>query len=405
MATKLVIPVASASQLTMGKESYFIAIAPLGRLPFDKIPMDANLRRAGRASGVVRDMLETLTKKPRDFLKGNLGIVLIAEDAHLKYDAAGNPTGLYVEMLTGLHGAANGGHTLTAILLAWQNKVDLSEAHVVIRVNVGVPDAVVKESVVHLNSSQKVDRRSILNKHGVFDDLKAGLEELGFTHINYYQNQAQAENRREDTRQSVVHIIKMLTAVDQKRFNSEINITNQPTSVVGAGASVLDQKNIARAEDLVLNFLPIAAKVEKAICQKVASDHRKLPGVKLATSIKQHSLMPDNTSIPYKIPSVFALPVVAALRAFIEDDEWQLPMEEIWSEVVDVLWKEYSAFLRKEWDMERRNIGGILSNKDIWIHLYSSAQTFHRKYLRRVMAKSAESNGRVPGQVREKTTT
>ena len=111
-----------------------------------------------------------------------------------------------------------------------------------------------------------------------------------------------------------------------------------------------------------------------------------------------------DTSIPYKIPSVFALPVVAALRAFIEDDKWQLPIqsEDILSEVVDILWKEYSSFLRREWDHERRNIGAIVRNKEVWIRLYNCAQAYYRKYLKGAIAQSAESNGRIPTQVREK---
>jgi hypothetical protein len=65
-----------------------MAIAPVSRIPFDKLPLDANLRRANAKSKTVTSMVDTLLKKPQDFLKSNLGIVLIAENAYFKYNPA-----------------------------------------------------------------------------------------------------------------------------------------------------------------------------------------------------------------------------------------------------------------------------------------------------------------------------
>jgi hypothetical protein len=363
------------------------------------LPLDANLRRANAKSRVVKDIIQTLTQKPQDFLKSNLGIVLIVEKAHFKYDAAGNPTGLWVEMLSGLHGVANGAHTLSAIHQAWQGNADLSEAYVVIRVNVGVSDEVVRSAVVHLNTAEKVDRRSILYKYGQLDYLKVGLDDMGFVAINYYQNQAKAENRREDTRQSIVHIIKLLTAVDRERFNADIN--QHPVSIVGGGSGIMEPKTIERAEALLYEFFPVIVRLEKAICQKAAANPRKLPGIKESTD--QDSLMVDGTPIRCKIPSVFALPVVAALRAFIDEDKWQLPMDEILPEVVEVLWKEYSTYLKKEWEKDRRNIGGILRNEEVWILLYNAARSYYIHFLKNTVARSADLNGRSPTPEPEKS--
>jgi hypothetical protein len=346
-------------------------------------------------------MVDTLLKKPQDFLKSNLGIVLIAENAYFKYNPAGEAIALTVEMLSGLHGVANGGHTLSAIYSAHQERADLSAAYVVVRVNVGVLDDALKSAVVHLNTSEKVDKRSILHKYGRLDNLKAGLEEMGFKSINYYQNQARAEGRREDTRQNIIHVIKLLSAIDSKRFDAYAN--QHPTAIAAGGSSALNISAIERAEDLILDFLPTLVRVEKAICQKVAGNHRKLPGIKEAASIQQHSLMVDGTSIPYKIPSVFALPVVAALRALIEDDRWKVPIDDVFQEVIDLLWTEYSSWLRKEWDKDRHNLGGLLRNDSVWICLHNVAAKYYTRYLEGAIARTADLNGRIPSQVRERS--
>jgi len=402
MPTTLVVPVACAGQLTIEKESYFTAIIPVGKLPFDKLPLDANLRRANNKSSIVRGIVRTLTDKPKDLLKSNRGIVLIAEKCYFKYDAVGNPTALVLTMLTGLHGVADGGHTLAAIQLAWRNNVDLSEAYLRLQVNVGAPDPVVRESVVHLNTSEKVDRRSVLNKYGKLDNLKQSLEELGFKQINYYQNQAKSEHRREDTRQSIIHVVKLLVAVDRKRFNPDIG--RHPVSVMGGGGSgAMAHKAIERAEVLITDFLPILVRTEKMVCQKAANDSHKLPGIKDLT--EYDSLMTDGTPIRCKIPSTFALPIIAALRVLIDDeDNWRIPINEILPEVVDLLWKEYSNHLRKEWEKDRKNLGGILRHDQIWILLCNAARNYHIRYLeRREKAGSGEFNGRVPSLSPEKS--
>jgi hypothetical protein len=401
MATKLVIPVVSANSLTLGSESYFMAIAPVSRIPFDKLPLDANLRRANAKSKTVLSMVDTLLKKPQDFLKSNLGIVLIAENAYFKYNPAGEAIALTVEMLSGLHGVANGGHTLSAIYRAHQERADLSEAYVVVRVNVGVKDEAIRNAVVHLNTSEKVDRRSVLHKYGMLDNLKAALDELGYKSINYYQNQAKAEGRRDDTRQNIIHVIKLLILIDNKRWDASQN--QHPTAVGIGGSGTLNVSAIERAEDLVLDFVPTLVQVEKAICQKVAGSPRKLPGVKEAGSIEHHSLMVDGTSIPYRIPSVFALPVIAALRALIEGDRWKVPIDEVLQEVVDLLWKEYSSWLRKEWDKDNRSISGLLRNSSIWVQLYNIAKDYYIRYLEGAVTRSADLNGRIPSQVRERS--
>jgi len=406
MATNIVFPVAAADQFRHGKEIYYIAIVCAANIPFDKMPLDANLRRAKSQSKTVKGMIQTLMESPRDFLKSNLGIVLIAEDAEFKYDAAGNPCKLAVKMLPKLHGVANGGHTINAIKQAWTQSADLTEAYVVIRVNVGVLDDAVKNAVVHLNTAEKVDRASILFKYGTFDVLKMALEEQGFKTISYYQNQAEAENRTKSTRQTVVHVIKLLTAMDSIRFDAKKK--QHPVSVVGGGSVVMDVKTIDRAEALIEDCLPVAVVAEKLICQKVAGNPKKLPGIK-PEGTQQDSLLVDGTVIPFAIPSVFALPVVAALRAFIVDDKWQLPLDKdldqddnLLREVIDVLWKDYASYLNKEWEKDRRNIGGILRNEEVWINLYTSAKEFETRYLREMIRRGSESNGRIPSQIREK---
>lgn len=405
MPTKILIPVASALRFSpQGKQEYYVAIVPIARLPFDQLPLDANLRRANNKSKVVKSITSTLLEKPEEFLNSNQGIILIAESAHFKYAQSGEPTGIMVEMLSGLHGVANGAHTLAAIHQAHfaQGRIgdiDLSTAFVILRVNVGVTDDALKDAVVNLNTSEKVDRRSILNKAGKLDNVKAGLEELGYSQITFFQNEAASQNRRESTRQNVVHILKLLTLIDKNRYNPEINL--HPSSVMGGGSSVLDTKTIDRADDLILDFLPLLIKIENAVCKRVAAKPDKLPGVKPTKDKDKFALMTDGTPIACAIPSSFAFPLISAFRAFIEDDKWQIPVEQddVLTEIIDTLWRHYSQYLHKEWLKENRNLGGILRNNSVWGYLYNMALKYFNDYLKRLVVQNNEKNGRVPSEL------
>jgi hypothetical protein len=95
--------------------------------------------------------------------------------------------------------------------------------------------------------------------------------------------------------------------------------------------------------------------------------------------------------------------VVAALRALIEDDQWKVPIDDVFQEVVDLLWAEYSSWLRKEWDKDRHNLGGLLRNDSVWICLHNVAAKYYTRYLEGAIARTGDLNGRIPSQVRERS--
>ena len=397
---KIVIPVATAAEFRLPqiKENYFIAVVPVSKLPLDKLPLDANLRRPNKKAKITREILSTLMNEPGELLKRNLGITLIAESAYIKYhEKTENPASIWVDMINTLHGVANGGHTLTAIKMAIDAGADVSAAYVDIKIIVGIQDESLKETVVGLNSSERVDQRSILYKQGMFKELKSALESMGYNKIHYYQNQAREEGRREDTRQSIVHVLKLLCAIDKKRSNPD-NVEH-PTYIVGGGSNVIQPKSIERAEDLIFDFLPVAIDIEKRLYILISNDPRKLPGVKSvedADSFDKFALTVDDLSFPCSIPSTYSFPVVSAFRAFIENDHWVVPIEEIIEPAIKALWKEYSSILRKEYDHQNRSFGGIIRNTNIWIKLYNIANNFHKEYLRKKIEsidKTIDENG------------
>jgi pyruvate/2-oxoacid:ferredoxin oxidoreductase alpha subunit len=111
--------------------------------------------------------------------------------------------------------------------------------------------------------------------------------------------------------------------------------------------------------------------------------------------------MLDGTVIAANIASIFALPIISALRAFIEEDKWKIPIQELLPQIADELWKDYSAYLRKNWDKEQRNLTGTLRNEEVWINLHVSATEFQTRYLRNCLARKSETNGQNPTQVKE----
>lgn len=396
MATKLIIPITSGCEFNLGKEQYYMAIASIFRLPFDKLPLDANLRRAKKKAKVIQDMLNTLENAPQDFLKLNFGIVLIAERAHINYTPASIPVSLHIEMLSGLHGVANGGHTLEAIRQADEKGLDLTDAYVAIRVNVGVSDDSIKTAVVGLNSHENVDRRSILNKFGYLDNLKETLIELGYNSINYYQNQAETESRRDEPRQNIFFVIRLLQLIDKTQFDPIA--CKHPIPIAVGGTTTCTESAIKRAEHLALKFLPTIVKIDKIICRLVLQNPKKLPGVKTLKENEKFCLLTDNTPIPIRITSTFAFPIIAAFRAFIDDDEWKIPIDDLLEDIVQYLYRDYAEILRKEWN-RGQSFTGLVRGQEVWNRMYNLSSKYYEEYITGRLKEAQIENGKVPKQL------
>jgi len=169
-----------------GLERHIFIVPAKGGLP-SGIPLDPNARRPKTSKRVYQKVQASLFNQdcePNTFHLKNKGITIVAQSVK----ALGND--LYeIEMVNGIHGIVDGGHTYTLITEA-QGDPDLSDKQFVsVEVRIGVPQTWIPEIAGGLNTSVQVQDMSLDNLAGSFQWIKDELKSE-----NYYSKIAWSEN-------------------------------------------------------------------------------------------------------------------------------------------------------------------------------------------------------------------
>ena len=163
-----------------------IFVVPVRDLP-KHIPLDPNARRSKTSKRVYKKVADSLFNRECEegtFHLKNKGITIIAES--VKQTGKDQYT---VEMINGVHGIVDGGHTYTLICDA-QGQAGLPENQfVTVEVRVGVPEAWIPDIAGGLNTSVQVQDMSLDNLANAFGWIK---DELKGT--SYYPIIAWSEN-------------------------------------------------------------------------------------------------------------------------------------------------------------------------------------------------------------------
>lgn len=150
-----------------------VFVVPVGDLPRN-IPLDPNARRPKTSKRVyqkVRDSLFNTDCEPGTFHLKNKGITIIANRVSPQGDDR-----YVVDMLNGVHGIVDGGHTYTLITEAQDDPKLPADQYVTVEVRVGVPDTWIPEIAGGLNTSVQVQDMSLDNLAGAFDWMRAELK-------------------------------------------------------------------------------------------------------------------------------------------------------------------------------------------------------------------------------------
>lgn len=144
-------------------------VVPVKAVP-KGLPLDPNARRPKTSKRVyqkVRASLFNQDCEPGTFHLKNKGITIVAASVTAK----GNDT-YEVQMVNGVHGILDGGHTYTLITESQENTGLPSNQFVLVEVRVGVPDAWIPDIAGGLNTSVQVQDMSLDNLAQAFEWIK-----------------------------------------------------------------------------------------------------------------------------------------------------------------------------------------------------------------------------------------
>lgn len=163
-----------------------IFVVPVKTIP-KGLPLDPNARRPKTSKRVYKKVEASLFNQdcePGTFHLKNKGITIIADAVRSLGDDR-----YEVDMVNGVHGIVDGGHTYTLISEAQTDAALPEEQYVSVEVRVGVPDTWIPEIAGGLNTSVQVQDMSLDNLAGEFEWIKDVLKKT-----EYFSEIAWSEN-------------------------------------------------------------------------------------------------------------------------------------------------------------------------------------------------------------------
>ncbi len=369
---------------------YFLFITQACKMP-SGIPLDANLRQPKKDSKIYHDIVHTITQEPTTFLGSNLGIRVTAQEC--KIIQKGDRTVLSLNIAPG-QGILNGAHTYQALFSASRDGADMTKTYVTVMVHVGLENKNIPKVCLKLNSASKVDRRSLLQKQGLFDELRELLEEKGFDFISYYQNQSHSlsnpnVNISNDPRCSVIHVATLLDCIDSERWD----ISKQPVRYISSGASVhkaVVSKAVANFDKCWEDAFSIEKRVYQLAYETLTTQPKlRIAGVKLLPkncdekTIKKCVHLCDGSILEMTAPRGFSLPIVTAFRVFYSEQSngWDFPFKYFSEGLINVLWLEYQNILVRA-ETNNQSFRSVAEDSNTWVKLVHAALSYKSKFLR-----------------------
>ena len=351
--------------------------------------ISANLRTQG-VNKTVKEIVHTLIHEPEMFIFKADPIKASIETAF--YDQAKG--GLQCTALPSQgQGFNNGGGRIRAFCLAREqsDSVDLSKIPVFLHVAYGLDDSQQTEVCVASNSSTFVRSQSILNKQGVFDPIKERWGDK-FPWCVYHEGQHTKElgdAHSFSPSASVVLLIKLMLSVSPT-YNYEMG--KHPSNIT-SGGGVLSVPKLAEAG--IKNRLHLlgdlydiwffCVEATKAYVNRygwVSQETGKpfFPSTK-ANPTKNTHFMHTPMKWPGYISVDIPLPVVAACRVFLRDNDWCVTRSWLMKTAVPALWKQYQTSLIKTTKSQGyTSIRAALGHEFIWSSLVIKAQSLLNEY-------------------------
>lgn len=385
------LPVTNFSVFEKNNRKYFQAFVCANDFP-RSIPIEANLRHPNKSSTTYQNIVATLIDNPAQFLDSNLGLRISAE--YCEVVKIKSKQFLRMTINKG-QGIANGSHTYFALHTASINGANLSEAYLSVIIQVGLDEQELPIICARLNTITKVDNRSIGFKRGVYNNLRALLENNNYHRIAYFQNQSHSLSKSDllvsrDKRCSVNHIVELLRCLDTTAWSC----SRHPLSLVGGGFP--SQGNAINRACELFDCFDTAFWVEKETCLRIVkdlelSDFTLLAGARKVSNncnIQSCSHFADGSVLEIIINASLVFPIIGAFRAFMTEEGWEFNSLEFRQDLLKELYPIYKSFLQKG-HRNGETMRALLGSPAIWSTLYIKALEFKTRYLQKKYAKAS----------------
>ena len=393
-ATHLEFPVVSLRRIpsktdTEGLKTY-IAVVSVFEVPNLDDWRAINIRDAKLTGSVPKAIRDTLNDDPGMFLFKNRGLVVTAKE--VKFDNESSKLTLALED-PDVHGLLDGGHTYKVIQQYCSDVKDAEaqpseQAFVRVEILEGFNPDQIRDIVDARNTSNQVKNQSLMELGKYFIGIKSAI--VGETYANKiaYKEYEIMEGTDGKTAKpiDVREIVALLTLFDKEDYGDN----NHPILAYSQKATCLNRfkenletykkiypllKDILRLWDIIHRDM---RKWYEASKEKQGQTGRfgKITGV---TPDRKTALYFIDEEAKDLIPSSFKYPILAALRAFVEEKDghyvWGLDPE---FSLQNGLGEQLTEVVMAN-ALELRNPNKLGKANSVWDQCYSKAQVWYLK--------------------------
>ena len=387
------IPVVSLRRIpskadNVGLKAY-IAVVDVRNLPDLSEWRKINVRDPKINGAVPKAIRQSLDEDPESFLFKNRGLVVTAKTATFDNESAiltldlENPD---------IHGLLDGGHTYRVIKSYCddiKNETEPTEqAFIRVEILEGFDSEQIKEIVDARNTSNQVKDQSLMELDKRFEGIKAAIAGKSYSNMVAYKEYEIMEGTDGKTAKpiDIREIIALMTLFDKDHFGDN----NHPIAAYSQKAACLNkfrdsQKSYEKIYPLLPDILMLWDKIHRDMRiwyenskakQNQIGRFGRITGVTPEKDVKLYFL--DET-VNDMIPTAFKYPILAALRAFIEEAEdryhWGTDIEDaLDSELGEQLTEVVISNA-----IELRNPTKLGKSNSVWDQCYSKAQVWYLK--------------------------
>ncbi len=378
---------------SLGQRSY-VAVVNVFDIPDLSAWRKINVRDAKLTGAVPRGIRETLDSNPGMFLFKNRGLVITCGKVSHDNETGTVQLGLSDE---NLHGLLDGGHTYEVIkeYIKQTERSELSldrQAYVRLELMEGLKAEEIRDVVEARNTSNQVKDQSLLNLQGKFDDIKQAIEHQPYaTQVAYSEYEIlEGSDGSKPKPIDIRDIVAILTAFDRDHFtenahpivaySSKANCLNRFESHVDSYRKIYPlTPDLLKLWDTIHQDLPDWYRIAR-MNQGQGSRFGRITGVSTLKG-KATPLYFLGSDSSYAIPTAFKYPILAAMRAFLEECNGQY----VWGkglnpfEVLANGLGEQLADALLSYALDLQNPNKLGKTSIVWDQCYSKAQIWYLK--------------------------
>jgi len=368
----------------------YIAVVSVFDLPDLTEWRKINVRDPKLNGAVPKAIRKTLDEDPSSFLFKNRGLVITAKA--VKFDNESSTLTVELEN-PDIHGLLDGGHTYK-VMNAYCSDVEREQipsqdqAFVRLEIMEGFNGEQILDIVDARNTSNQVKDQSLMELAKSFDGIKKEIAEEPYANKVAYKEYEimQGTDGKTSKPIDVREIIALMTLFDKEHYGDN----NHPIVAYSQKAACLNRfrdypdsykkilpllKDILRLWDVIHRDMRIWYQDSK-YRQGQGAKFGRITGVTADRTVPLYFLDETATDI---IPTSFKYPILAALRAFVEESDghyhWGLNVEDaLNNELGEQLTEVLTANA-----IELRNPNKLGKTSSVWDQCYSKAQVWYLK--------------------------